>query len=300
MESITSTLCRLLGGADPPLSHLTPHLAGPADLDRICHGEVRKPETLNYRTFRPEPDGLFCEKIFGEVGVGPADREGFAEAMRAAFELLPKDPGAPMAPRQRWSRFGQVTLAEPVVHPWLRAVAAADEPASGALLTAIPVLPAELRPLMPLEGGRFATSDLNDLYRRLVNRNNRLRRLVELDAPQVIIDNEIRMLHQAVDCLFQNGRGEVPAITNPGGEPLKSLSDLLDRTIAPDERWGALVELDALVGQQGPEALEGELPARLFRLVRYLRAMSIELAPGAAAGEADAAQGSGGLAAVPY
>src|SRR5215467_1844948 len=94
------------------------------------------------------------------------------------------------------------------------------------MLTVIPVLPPDLRPLVPLDGGRFATSDLNDLYRRVINRNNRLKRLQELNAPEVIIRNEMRMLQEAVDALFDNGRrGRV--ITGPSKRPLKSLSDML-------------------------------------------------------------------------
>ena len=94
------------------------------------------------------------------------------------------------------------------------------------ILTVIPVLPPDLRPLVPLEGGRFATSDLNDLYRRVINRNNRLKRLLELDAPDIIIRNEKRMLQEAVNVLFDNGRHS-RTITGPGKRPLKSLSDML-------------------------------------------------------------------------
>ena len=94
------------------------------------------------------------------------------------------------------------------------------------ILETVPVLPPELRPLVPLDGGRFATSDLNDLYRRVINRNNRLKRLMELRAPEVIIRNEKRMLQEAVDALFDNGR-RGRAITGPSKRPLKSLSDML-------------------------------------------------------------------------
>src|SRR5438045_4731486 len=94
------------------------------------------------------------------------------------------------------------------------------------MLEVIPVIPPELRPLVPLDGGRFATSDLNDLYRRVINRNNRLKRLMELNAPEIIIRNEKRMLHEAVDALFDNGRrGKV--FTGPNKRPLRSLSDML-------------------------------------------------------------------------
>ena len=94
------------------------------------------------------------------------------------------------------------------------------------MLTVIPVLPPDLRPLVPLDGGRFATSDLNDLYRRVINRNNRLKRLLDLGAPEIIVNNEKRMLQEAVDALFDNGRRGRP-VTGPGNRPLKSLSDML-------------------------------------------------------------------------
>src|SRR5881409_1944079 len=94
------------------------------------------------------------------------------------------------------------------------------------ILEAIPVIPPELRPMVQLDGGRFATSDLNDLYRRVINRNNRLKRLLDLGAPEIIVNNEKRMLQEAVDALFDNGRRGRP-VTGPGNRPLKSLSDML-------------------------------------------------------------------------
>src|SRR5699024_5971821 len=96
----------------------------------------------------------------------------------------------------------------------------------GMVLDAVPVIPPELRPMVQLDGGRFATSDLNDLYRRVINRNNRLKRLIDLGAPEIIVNNEKRMLQEAVDALFDNGRRGRP-VTGPGNRPLKSLSDLL-------------------------------------------------------------------------
>ena len=94
------------------------------------------------------------------------------------------------------------------------------------VLEAVPVIPPELRPMVQLDGGRFATSDLNDLYRRVINRNNRLKRLLDLGAPEIIVNNEKRMLQEAVDALFDNGRRGRP-VTGPGNRPLKSLSDML-------------------------------------------------------------------------
>ena len=100
-----------------------------------------------------------------------------------------------------------------------------NDPA-GMVLDAIPVIPPELRPMVQLDGGRFATSDLNDLYRRVINRNNRLKRMIDLGAPEIIVNNEKRMLQESVDALFDNGRRGRP-VTGPGNRPLKSLSDLL-------------------------------------------------------------------------
>jgi len=302
--------------------------------DCTC-GEVKKPETINYRTFRPEPDGLFCEAIFGpqkdwECACGKYKRIKHKGVVcdRCGVEVTRKEV--------RRERMGYIKLAAPVSHIWffkglpsriglildishrdlekilyfesyivldpgaaadaqlkkrdmlteseysrlkseypdLRADMGAaavrellaeinleteiaslrkelDETQSKQkekrlakrlkLLTAIqksgnrpewmildviPVIPPELRPLVPLDGGRFATSDLNDLYRRVINRNNRLKRLTELGAPEVIIRNEKRMLQEAVDALLDNGRhGRV--VRGPGNRPLKSLSDML-------------------------------------------------------------------------
>ena len=302
--------------------------------DCTC-GEVKKPETINYRTFRPEPDGLFCEAIFGpqkdwECACGKYKRIKHKGVVcdRCGVEVTRKEV--------RRERMGYIQLAAPVSHIWffkglpsriglildishrdlekvlyfesyivLDPGAEADAPVKkkdllteseynrlkseypelradmGAaaikellaeidleteiaslreeleatqskqkekkfakrlkLLTAIqksgnrpewtildviPVIPPELRPLVPLDGGRFATSDLNDLYRRVINRNNRLKRLTELGAPEVIIRNEKRMLQEAVDALLDNGRhGRV--VRGPGNRPLKSLSDML-------------------------------------------------------------------------
>ena len=302
--------------------------------DCAC-GEVRKPETINYRTFRPERDGLFCEAIFGpqkdwECGCGKYKRIKHKGVIcdRCGVEVTQQ--------KVRRERMGYIELAAPVSHIWFfkglpsriglfldlpfreierviyfesfivlevsdpdcdleekqlltedeytryqtefpdgfRASMGADairellekidldqeiqtlraelgETASKQksrklskrlklvmgfkqsgnmphwiILTVVPVIPPDLRPLVALDGGRFATSDLNDLYRRVINRNNRLKRLMELRAPEVIIRNEKRMLQEAVDALLDNGRhGRV--VRGPGNRPLKSLSDML-------------------------------------------------------------------------
>ncbi len=308
-------------------------LASPEKIMDWSHGEVKKPETINYRTFKPERDGLFCAKIFGPV----KDFEcncGKYKRMKHRGVVCEKCGVEVIQSKVRRERLGHIKLAAPVAHIWflkslpskigavldltlkqlekilyfeqyavvassvdsipvctllteekyreLRAefpgqfqvaigaeairelLASQDLVALSAqlreemvstssktkrqklykrlfvieafrdsgnkpewmVLEVIPVLPPDLRPLVPLEGGRFATSDLNDLYRRVINRNNRLKRLLELDAPDIIIRNEKRMLQEAVDVLFDNGRrGRV--ITGANKRPLKSLSDML-------------------------------------------------------------------------
>jgi DNA-directed RNA polymerase subunit beta' len=309
-------------------------LASPEKIREWSHGEVKKPETINYRTFKPERDGLFCAKIFGPV----KDYEcncGKYKRMKHRGVVCEKCGVEVIQAKVRRERMGHISLATPVAHIWflkslpsrignlldiplkdlekvlyceayivtnpkqsglsasellteerysklidelgfdafdagmgaeailqllkdLNIVALAEQlrqemrditseakrkkiakrlkvveafRESGnkpewMMLTIIPVIPPDLRPLVPLDGGRFATSDLNDLYRRVINRNNRLRRLQELNAPEIIIRNEKRMLQEAVDALFDNGR-RGKTITGPNKRPLKSLSDML-------------------------------------------------------------------------
>ncbi len=308
-------------------------LASPEMIRSWSFGEVKKPETINYRTFKPERDGLFCAKIFGPT----KDYEcncGKYKRMKHRGVVCEKCGVEVIQSKVRRERMGHIELACPVVHIWFLkslpskignlldltlkdlekilyfesyvVVDPLETPLKkGELLTeekyrqareeygeefmagmgaeairqmlrsldllplseqlreemqktsseakrkkiskrlkvidafkdseikpecmvleVIPVLPPDLRPLVPLDGGRFATSDLNDLYRRVINRNNRLKRLVELDAPEIIIRNEKRMLQEAVDVLFDNGR-RGKTITGPNKRPLKSLSDML-------------------------------------------------------------------------
>ena len=308
-------------------------LASPEQIREWSYGEIKKPETINYRTFKPERDGLFCAKIFGPT----KDYEcncGKYKRMKHRGVICEKCGVEVIQSKVRRDRMGHIELATPVSHIWflkslpskignlldltlknMEKVLYFDnfivvDPkdtglAKGQLLTedkyreamelhggkfeagigaeavkklleeidlealykqlreeiratgsvakrqklskrlkivdafrksgvnpawmimdAIPVLPPDLRPLVPLEGGRFATSDLNDLYRRVINRNNRLRRLIDLKAPDIIVRNEKRMLQEAVDVLFDNGRhGRV--VTGTNKRPLKSLSDTL-------------------------------------------------------------------------
>ena len=307
-------------------------LASPEKILSWSHGEVTKPETINYRTFKPERDGLFCAKIFGPV----TDWEclcGKYKRMKHRGVICDKCGVEVTQAKVRRERLGHVQLATPVSHVWffkglpsrighlldvslrdlervlyfeayvvvdpgdsalrqnqllteeefrkaleedgtfraqmgaeaikelLRAVEIEDlsvelrqkmreensvqkklkyakrlkvvdafrrstNRPEWMILEVIPVIPPELRPLVPLDGGRFATSDLNDLYRRVINRNNRLKKLMELKAPDVIIRNEKRMLQEAVDALFDNGRrGRV--LRGANNRPLKSLSDTL-------------------------------------------------------------------------
>ena len=309
-------------------------IASPESIREWSYGEVKKPETINYRTFKPERDGLFCAKIFGPV----KDYEcncGKYKRMKHRGIVCEKCGVEVIASKVRRERMGHIELAAPVAHIWflktlpskigtLLDITMADlekvlyfdsyivlDPGStnltrlqvisedqyfqvlehfdedafvvsmGAeairglleelnlaelrvelreetqntrsqtkkkkltkrlkiveaflesgnkpewmIMEVIPVIPPELRPLVPLDGGRFATSDLNDLYRRVINRNNRLKRLMELGAPNIIIRNEKRMLQEAVDALFDNGR-RGRAITGTNGRPLKSLSDMI-------------------------------------------------------------------------
>jgi DNA-directed RNA polymerase subunit beta' len=309
-------------------------IASPDKIRSWSHGEVKKPETINYRTFKPERDGLFCAKIFGPT----KDYEcncGKYKRMRHRGVVCEKCGVEVIQSKVRRERMGHIDLATPVAHIWFlkslpsrigtmldmtlkelekvlyfesyvvvdpgetplqerellsegkyrklvdehgpdtfRAGMGAEavrellarmdidklfvdlrvemkEATSEAkrkklakrlkvisafknsgnrpewmILEVVPVIPPDLRPLVPLDGGRFATSDLNDLYRRVINRNNRLKRLMELNAPDIIIRNEKRMLQEAVDALFDNGR-RGRAITGPNKRPLKSLSDML-------------------------------------------------------------------------
>jgi DNA-directed RNA polymerase subunit beta' len=308
-------------------------LASPEKIKEWSFGEVKKPETINYRTFKPERDGLFCSKIFGPI----KDYEcncGKYKRMKHRGIVCEKCGVEVIQSKVRRERMGHIELAAPVAHIWFLkclpskignlldltlkdlervlyfegyiVVDPKDTPLiKGSLLTDeqlhqaredygdrfeagigaeaiqtmlrdlnldelsktlraemlatkseakrkklakrlkiigafrdsnnrpewtilnyIPVLPPDLRPLVPLDGGRFATSDLNDLYRRVINRNNRLKRLLELSAPDIIVRNEKRMLQEAVDVLFDNGRrGKV--VTGANKRPFKSLSDML-------------------------------------------------------------------------
>ncbi len=308
-------------------------LASPERIREWSYGEVKKPETINYRTFKPERDGLFCAKIFGPT----KDYEcicGKYKRMKHRGVVCEKCGVEVIQSKVRRERLGHIELATPVAHIWflrslpsrigavlditlkelekvlyceaflvldpgnsgieensiiseekyselvregfhfkaamggeaiqqrlkkvdvevlsrqlrrelkqatsearrtklikrLKVVTALQSSginqADWMMLEVIPVIPPELRPLVPLDGGRFATSDLNDLYRRVINRNNRLKRLMELNAPEIIIRNEKRMLQESVDALFDNGRrGKV--FTGPNKRPLRSLSDML-------------------------------------------------------------------------
>src|SRR2546426_824911 len=219
-------------------------LASPEKIRSWSHGEVTKPETINYRTFKPERDGLFCARIFGPV----TDWEclcGKYKRMKHRGVICDKCGVEVTLSKVRRERLGHIELASPCSHVWffkglpsrighlldmslreLEPLVNSGNKQEWMILDVIPVIPPELRPLLPLDGGRFATSDLNDLYRRVINRNNRLKKLMELHAPDVIVRNEKRMLQEAVDALFDNGRrGRVLRGTN--NRPLKSLSDTL-------------------------------------------------------------------------
>ena len=309
-------------------------LASPDVIRSWSHGEVTKPETINYRSFKPEKDGLFCERIFGPVKDWECNC-GKYKRIRYRGVICDRCGVEVTQAKVRRERLGHIELAVPVSHIWFfkgvpsrighlmdmsirdlerilyyesyvviepgstgfkkREIISEEQyhevmdeqPESGLkakmgaeairdllceldldelstelraqakmetsvqrkkeqlkrlriveafrhsgnrpewmILEVIPVLPPDLRPLVPLEGGRFATSDLNDLYRRVINRNNRLKKLMDIKAPEVILRNEKRMLQEAVDALFDNGRRS-RAVRGQGNRPLKSLSDML-------------------------------------------------------------------------
>ncbi|HKI17673.1 MAG TPA: DNA-directed RNA polymerase subunit beta', partial [Isosphaeraceae bacterium] len=313
-------------------------LASPYDIRSWSFGEVKKPETINYRTYRPEKDGLFCERIFGPE----KDWEcacGKYRGMKYKGMICDRCGVKVTHSRVRRKRMGHIELAAPVVHIWffkampsrlgtlldmrttsleriiyfqdyvvtdpggtplkerqllteeefrkakeqykggqfgeefqadmgaeavrkllmrldlvalskklrqelgetsskqkikdltkrlkvVEALRDSDNHAEWMVLECIPVIPPDLRPLVLLDSGNFATSDLNDLYRRIINRNNRLKKLVDLNAPEVIIRNEKRMLQQAVDALFDNNRCKRPVLGS-SNRPLKSLTDMI-------------------------------------------------------------------------
>ncbi|MDJ0879965.1 MAG: DNA-directed RNA polymerase subunit beta', partial [Halieaceae bacterium] len=308
-------------------------LASPEMIRSWSFGEVKKPETINYRTFKPERDGLFCAKIFGPV----KDYEclcGKYKRLKHRGVICEKCGVEVALAKVRRERMGHIELASPVAHIWflkslpsrigllldmtlrdiervlyfesyvvtdpgmttlehgqlltdeqyyeameefgdeftakmgaeavqdlmsqldideivatlreeipatnsetkikklskrlklMEAFATSGNKPEWMILNALPVLPPDLRPLVPLDGGRFATSDLNDLYRRVINRNNRLKRLLDLNAPDIIVRNEKRMLQEAVDALLDNGR-RGRAITGSNKRPLKSLADMI-------------------------------------------------------------------------
>ena len=308
-------------------------LASPDQIRDWSYGEVKKPETINYRTLKPERDGLFCERIFGPT----KDWEchcGKYKRIRYKGKICDRCGVEVTRAKVRRERMGHIELAAPVSHIWYfkgipsriglmldisprllekvlyfaayivtdpgftpleekqllsekeyrdmreqlrgrvqggngrrgrQGAAGEDRPGKAQrraayrnwrtpggqkrvrllkrlevveafrisgnrpewmIMDVIPVIPPDIRPMVQLDGGRFATSDLNDLYRRVINRNNRLKRLLELGAPDIIVRNEKRMLQEAVDALIDNGRRGRP-VTGPNNRPLKSLSDML-------------------------------------------------------------------------
>ncbi|WP_160121179.1 DNA-directed RNA polymerase subunit beta' [Rhodovarius lipocyclicus] len=329
-------LMKILGqtGQSVTFDQIKITIASPEQVRSWSYGEIKKPETINYRTFKPERDGLFCARIFGPI----KDYEclcGKYKRMKFRGIVCEKCGVEVTLAKVRRERMGHIELASPVAHIWFlkslpsrvglmvdmtlkdlekvlyfesyvvlepgltdlklhqllnedqfqqkldefgedsfsvgigaeavkqiltgndldkdatRLRAELKETTSEAkrkklvkrlklieaflesgsrpewmIMDVVPVIPPELRPLVPLDGGRFATSDLNDLYRRVINRNNRLKRLIELRAPDIIVRNEKRMLQEAVDALFDNGR-RGRAITGANKRPLKSLSDML-------------------------------------------------------------------------
>jgi DNA-directed RNA polymerase subunit beta' len=333
MKSLLSDLFKQTLPSEEEFDAITVGLASPDKIRSWSYGEVKKPETINYRTFKPERDGLFCAKIFGPV----KDYEclcGKYKRLKHRGVICEKCGVEVTLSKVRRERMGHIELASPVAHIWflkslpsrlgmvldmtlrdiervlyfeafvvvepgmtmlnrgqllteddylakveeygddfdaamgaegirellrtldlnneieklraelestgseakvkkyskrlkvLEAFQASGIKPEWMILEVLPVLPPDLRPLVPLDGGRFATSDLNDLYRRVINRNNRLKRLLELKAPEIIVRNEKRMLQEAVDSLLDNGR-RGKAMTGANKRPLKSLADMI-------------------------------------------------------------------------
>ena len=333
MKTLLADLFKQTLPAEEEFDAITVGLASPDKIRSWSYGEVKKPETINYRTFKPERDGLFCAKIFGPV----KDYEclcGKYKRLKHRGVICEKCGVEVTLSKVRRERMGHIELASPVAHIWflkslpsrlgmvldmtlrdiervlyfeafvvvepgmtmlnrgqllteddylakveeygddfdaamgaegirellrtldlnheveklrgelestgseakvkkfskrlkvLEAFQASGIKPEWMILEVLPVLPPDLRPLVPLDGGRFATSDLNDLYRRVINRNNRLKRLLELKAPEIIVRNEKRMLQEAVDSLLDNGR-RGKAMTGANKRPLKSLADMI-------------------------------------------------------------------------
>ncbi|MCC5814894.1 MAG: DNA-directed RNA polymerase subunit beta', partial [Leptospira sp.] len=372
---------------------ITVRLASPERIKEWSHGEVKKPETINYRTLKPERDGLFCEKIFGTT----KDWEcycGKFKSIRYKGVVCDKCGVEVTHSKVRRERMGHIELAAPVSHIWyyrsvpsrmgllldltinqLKSVLYFEkyviiDPADSGrvrgelieeeeyhnyldefgdkfiagiggdaikellsridvdsearairqkiqdkakitdkrilkrlevleafrdsqnrpewmVLDAVPVIPPELRPMVQLEGGRFATSDLNDLYRRVINRNNRLKRLLALKAPEIIVRNEKRMLQEAVDALFDNSRRK-RTVKGKGNRPLKSISDmlkgkqgrfrqnLLGKRVDYSGRSVIVVGPDLKYHQMG---LPRKMALELFKPFIMKRLVDLELAP---------------------
>ncbi|HMZ38192.1 MAG TPA: DNA-directed RNA polymerase subunit beta', partial [Leptospiraceae bacterium] len=368
-------------------------LASPDRIRDWSHGEVKKPETINYRTLRPERDGLFCERIFGTT----KDWEcycGKFKSIRYKGVICDRCGVEVTHSKVRRERMGHVELATPVAHIWyyrsvpsrmglllnltinqlksilyfekyvivdagdsgrdkgelideeeyheyldeygdkfvamiggeaikemltridvdaeireirakiqekgkvtdrrflkrlevLEALRESGNRPEWMMLEAIPVIPPELRPMVQLEGGRFATSDLNDLYRRVINRNNRLKRLLALKAPEIIVRNERRMLQEAVDALFDNSRRK-RSVKGKGNRPLKSLSDmlkgktgrfrqnLLGKRVDYSGRTVIVIGPDLKFHQMG---LPKKMALELFKPFIMKRLVDLELAP---------------------
>jgi DNA-directed RNA polymerase beta' subunit len=244
--------CQRALGRDEPVHGLEFSLCDADTVQKRAPGRVLKPETLNYRTLKDEPGGLFDSTVFG---ASSHDKD------QNPYLKLGEDEDVDPA----WIRFGRISLAHPMVHPLfvhrtpeivaeaanvplevIRPLLKFENPEEretavrmlegtplgrSLLLTELPVLPAHMRPLIKLDEKRFATSDVNDLYRRVINRNNRLARLMELNAPEIIIFNEVRMLHDALLSLFANESLE-KKVTGPDKAVLVSLSGLVPDGIA--------------------------------------------------------------------
>jgi hypothetical protein len=280
-DPIDHALQALLGRPEgsPPLSaiRLRPITEAEAGDDRAP--EVLRAQTLSFDTLAPIEGGLFCERLFGAIGATDETRDARARALAPPILRARDDEVIP--PRERTERFARITLAAPCAHPLLARAGWRETLASAGLarweLGAVPVLPPDLRPIVPvIEGGRarFMVSDLNDLYRQVLAVNARLHRLAELRAPRSVVDVEASRLGEALAQLIDNPATAEPRV-GPSGRPLVGLMGMLAQPSRP--LWPALAELDGMVARGVVRELRAPLAKRTLLVLSYLRALSITI-----------------------
>jgi hypothetical protein len=267
----------LLGrpATSPPLAAIRLRAARVDELRDTTSGEVTRAQTLSFETLETIEGGLFCERLFGAIAVEGKGREARARALDSAFLRARDDEVLP--PRERMETFARITPA--IAHPLTAHPDWRERLASAGLgewpLEVVPVLPPELRAIVPVqgtEGIRFVVSDLNDLYRHVLAANARMARLRDLRAPASIIDVESSRVAESVAQLVDNARSGEPRV-GPNGRPLVGLLGMLAHPTRPT--WSTLAELDGMVARGVVRALRPPLAKRHFALIAYLRALGI-------------------------